>query len=273
MNESSGRDMHCVDGGTAVSFADKNPSEKEPAVNASPVQPMGSFVVGWSKGMSSAGFVKLRRGVTDHLSAMSGTEWKVFCALLLAADHNTGSTSISLTDLGRMVGCARSSIQVAVRSLVDGEYITYKPAKNQWDASVFAIPKYNPCRTGAVPVAVPSAVPEIGATPEQHDSVTCGDAPLKNSISKKQEEVHTERTDLVKVLARFSGWNGDKSADKQEAALHSDFPRLDLLDCAKSWAAWAEDCKKPPTICWSSFRNWCKRDHDKLPPAPKREVW
>jgi hypothetical protein len=87
--------------------------------------------------------------------------------------------------------------------------------------------------------------------------------PLSLSLSlKKGQEIEnvTERSELVKTLARYSGWNADAHAAKQEAAIRSDFPTLDLLSCARSWASWSEDAKTPPTNCWSSFRNWCKRE-------------
>jgi hypothetical protein len=87
--------------------------------------------------------------------------------------------------------------------------------------------------------------------------------PLSLSLSlKKGQEIEnvTERSELVKTLARYSGWNADVHATKQEAALRSDFPSLDILSSARSWAAWAEDAKKPPVNCWSSFRNWAKKD-------------
>jgi len=92
--------------------------------------------------MTSGGFVKVRRGLGEHIKKMAPVEFKVFMALLLAADYKTHSVSLSIDVLSSMVGASYRSVNTAINSLVVEGYITYKPCRNQWGSSEFTISKY-----------------------------------------------------------------------------------------------------------------------------------
>jgi len=91
---------------------------------------------------NSKGFVKLRRGIFDHLQIMSATELKVYIALLVLADYKNGSVNISISDLSESIGVSYKPVQVSVKRLVAMKYINFIPSRNQWQDSNFEICKY-----------------------------------------------------------------------------------------------------------------------------------
>lgn len=95
-----------------------------------------------STDVTNNGFVKVRRGLGEHIKRMAPVEFKVFMALLLAADFKTHSVSLSIDTLSQMVGASYRSVNTAIKSLADERYISYKPCRNQWGASIFTILKY-----------------------------------------------------------------------------------------------------------------------------------
>lgn len=90
------------------------------------------------------------------------------------------------------------------------------------------------------------------------------DSPEQNRVEQSRtkdyaEEGRVHSSPLLDVLQRYRNWNGDTWAEQNEAAFRDDFPTLDLVTVAKDWVVWAQEARRPPVNCWSSFRNWCKR--------------
>lgn len=150
------------------------------------------------------------------------------------------------------------------------DYLEYQPSRDEVEGRRNAVHQQKVDAGKKRASTAARAGGKFSAGQNQHnqrsDQHSTSPVPVPKEI---RAESGTERSELVKTLARYSGWSGDAHAVKQEAALRSDFPTVDLLSSARSWAAWAEDAKKPPINCWSSFRNWVKKDAAR--PADQRD--
>lgn len=167
--------------------------------------------------MTSGGFVKVRRGLGEHIKKMAPVEFKVFMALLLAADYKTHSVSLSIDVLSSMVGASYRSVNTAINSLVVEGYITYKPCRNQWGSSEFTISKYESVASEESAEAEEESVfasatgSEISAEPTSEARASdLRESPLKN--------LKKERT---KTLVEEEEIQADPNAAELATLLHS----------------------------------------------------
>jgi hypothetical protein len=167
--------------------------------------------------MTGGGFVKVRRGLGEHIKKKSPVEFKVFMTLLLAADYKTHSVSLSIDVLSSLVGASYRSVNTAVNNLVGDNYITYKPCRNQWVSSEFTIAKYDSVASEEYAEAEEESVfasepaSEISAEPTSEARASdLRESPLK-SLKK-------ERT---KTLVREGENPTDQNAVELATLLHS----------------------------------------------------
>jgi len=108
------------------------------------------------------GYVKLRRGLLDHIKVMSFSELKVYVGLLLLANFKNGYVNITIGNLCDIIGTDYKNTLNSIHRLEKFGYVKYTPAKNQWKESSFEITKYNAYgkNTEATPQAIPEAIPE-----------------------------------------------------------------------------------------------------------------
>lgn len=145
------------------------------------------------------GYVKLRRGLLDHIKVMSFSELKVYIGLLLLANFKNGYVNITIGNLCDIIGTDYKNTLNSIHRLEKFGYVKYTPAKNQWKESQFEIVKYNACgkNTEAIPQAVPEAVPE--AVPQAKDVTTNNSKdlqPPKNSKEVKRTQKKLKEIDI-----------------------------------------------------------------------------
>ena len=165
---------------------------------------------------NSKGFVKLRRGIFDHLQIMSATELKVYIALLVLADYKNGSVNISISDLSESIGVSYKPVQVSVKRLVAMKYINFIPSRNQWQDSNFEICKYasvelTEAGTEATPIAsveLTEAGTEASTEAQAQDQQKQASKNLKNlkNLKELKDNRLSARENPVAV-DNFSGEN------------------------------------------------------------------
>jgi hypothetical protein len=93
------------------------------------------------------GFVKLRRGLRDHLGSMSGNAVKLFDWLLLAADWkgpSRGWVEASFADVAKELRFSSKTLQRACDELEDEkQFVAIERATNQYGLTRFKILKYD----------------------------------------------------------------------------------------------------------------------------------
>ena len=130
---------------------------------------------------NTKGYVKLRRGLLEHLPIMSNLECKVYISLLLMADFNTGVCTFPIGGLESLCDASAKYIRLALGRLEAMGYIEYAPAVNQWRDNTVKIVKY-----ASVNMTEPTTEP----TTEAQGADQQEEAP-KNY--KKSEELEEER--------------------------------------------------------------------------------
>lgn len=169
--------------------------------------------------MTSGGFVKLRRGIIEHVNRFSGVEFKVFIVLLTLADfRDPHSVSMTLGQLQQIVGASYRSVIRAVNDLTDDGYITYTPATNQWDTSTFSIVKYD------------DACAKMSQA-EEETVFACDTAYAKKSQAMSQAQASDQQKRAPKNLKNLRTKTIVQNAPKQE--------RLDGFD-----EFWEEQTRK-----------------------------
>ena len=89
-------------------------------------------------------WLPLSRGLVKHLKGMSGNSVKVFIYILIRASFRgemKGKTVISFSDLSMDLGIHYMTAYRAVKELVP-KYLTYVPARNRHEITVFTVQKY-----------------------------------------------------------------------------------------------------------------------------------
>jgi hypothetical protein len=94
------------------------------------------------------GFVKLRRGLKEHLhrSRMSSNASTLFVWLLLSARHSgpgRGCVEANYEDVMRNLGWTYSMVRRTLDELAEKGYIVVMPAANQHEVTTIRIPKYD----------------------------------------------------------------------------------------------------------------------------------
>ena len=132
----------------------------------------------------------MRRGLLDHFEIMTSAEVKVYVALLILADFNTGRVKISQQELANIVNMTRENTNRYCKRLKALKYIKIKGAKNQHDLTEITVLKYQvihkaACDTQAQPEAQPEAQPQAQAqNPDQGKQ-----APNKSKEIKRNDDV------------------------------------------------------------------------------------
>jgi hypothetical protein len=101
-----------------------------------------------SRERRNLGFVKLRRGLKEHLhrSRMSSNASTMFVWLLLSARHSgstRGSVEANYDDLMRGLGWSSSMVRRTLEELISKGYISVTPAANQHEITVIKILKFD----------------------------------------------------------------------------------------------------------------------------------
>ena len=223
------------------------------------------------------GFVQLRRGILEHLHAMTGNELKVYIALLCLADHRTGKVCIGLSDLCEIVELPKSSVSAALRSLAGPhnskgtKYITYTPASNQFGLTSVLVLKHqkNPCSDGLLFGSLDGTC----TSPVQHTpSDLRKQAP--NNQKKVEEKTYTSATskepkgfdEFWEAYPKKAGKGAARTAFAK-AAMKIDLPSLLLhVERYKTFRAVREGYVCNPAT-WLNQERWGDEDA----PDPKRE--
>ena len=153
--------------------------------------------------MATKGYVKLRRGLLEHMNIMNSSELKVYITLLLLANFKNGSVNITLANLADSCGLSYKIINLSVKRLVAMKYINYKPAVNQNRDSKFKILKY-----ACVNTTEPTTEPTTEARPVD----------LPKEAPKKLEELkEVKRSKDLKTEPRFACPLPNKQFEKDHA--------------------------------------------------------
>jgi hypothetical protein len=103
----------------------------------------------------TAGFVKLRRGLLDHMPALSDAQSKLFMFALMRAKNSgkgKGSFSGTYREIAAQIGWSKSKLERVVSSLAG--YIAVSKAANQYENTTFTVLNFEE-----------SAVPPVGQQP------------------------------------------------------------------------------------------------------------
>jgi hypothetical protein len=140
------------------------------------------------------GYVKLRRGLLEHIKVMSFSELKVYIGLLLLANFKNGYVNITISNLCDTIGTDYKNTLNSIHRLEKFGYVKYTPAKNQWKESSFEITKYNAYgnNTEAIPQAIPEAIPQ--AIPQANDTNSNNTNELQ--LLKKSKEVKRSQKNI-----------------------------------------------------------------------------
>lgn len=155
------------------------------------------------------GFVKLRRGLAEHLhrSRMSPNAVVVFLRLLIAASFvrgRSGCVSANIDDLMGWLGLSRATVCRAKDELIKKGYLEFVPAPNQHGVGLFKIPKYEEFSDSAhhdSELSAHSAQLSAHYDFELSDELSSGSGPMnqKNlSAPKNVEEVKKGKTTASK---------------------------------------------------------------------------
>jgi hypothetical protein len=93
---------------------------------------------------SSESYQPVSRGFRKHLAALNGNAVKLYVELLLAADFaglHKGKVAATFVELSTRLKMHRVTVFKAAKKLRP-QYITWEPAENQFDTTIFTIQKY-----------------------------------------------------------------------------------------------------------------------------------
>jgi hypothetical protein len=100
--------------------------------------------------MSDNGFVKLRRGLDEHLARMSDGAVKLYIRLLFLADWRKGKTQglaqVVFSEIAAEFGWSPRTVKYITAELKEGGYIAVERRGNQHRPSIIRIEKYDGAR-------------------------------------------------------------------------------------------------------------------------------
>lgn len=173
---------------------------------------------GESQGKRNLGFVKLRRGLKEHLhrSRMSSNASTLFVWLLLSAYHSglkRGCVEANYEDLMRGLGWSYSMVRRTLDELIAKNYIGVMPAANQHEITVIKILKFeidegdSAVSTGehsndsAVSIGVLSAV-STGEHSSEQSTPSNPQSQRDLQASKNAVEVKKEKNERLDAVRR-----------------------------------------------------------------------
>ncbi|HEY3374620.1 MAG TPA: hypothetical protein VGK02_06120 [Candidatus Aquicultor sp.] len=156
-------------------------------------------------------YVKLRRGIREHLKIMSATELKVYIDLLTGADFKTGEVRTTIAAICQTCDLSNKVVNSALLRLAAMKYITYKPAKNQWHDSHIKIIKYAPVNNTAPTTEAPTAPSTVVSS--EPGTEAQGPKQGKQTAKKSEEDKRNHKnTKEIHITANhlFEHWNSLK---------------------------------------------------------------
>lgn len=168
------------------------------------------------------GYIKLRRGILEHLREhrLTVPEYVVYTVLLMLADYSTGIWEGSARFLAREIGAPERWCQRALLGLRSKGYVSCTPTKRPYQITVV---KYHPYATPETQACdTRDAYNANHATPETHKA---------DRIYLKKEK-NKERSKEVKILR-----NGGAMSAPGFGAFWEVYPkRVGKLPAQKAWA-------------------------------------
>jgi hypothetical protein len=132
------------------------------------------------------GFVKLRRGILDHVpDRMTADECLCYMLIILLADHRSGAWRGCSKAMARKTGWCVRQCQLVMKSLRDKGYITGKPTTGRGQYLIRVV-KYFQKANGDSP-SMPKGAPGFALSPQKAN----GDSPYQEVL---QEELHKKNT-------------------------------------------------------------------------------
>ena len=196
------------------------------------------------------GYVPLRRGLLKHLAIMSGSELKVYNALLILGDFRTGRVNISLSDLADKIGLSYKIVQVAAKRLKAMRYIGITPAKNQWNDTKFVVLKWKMVKALSTE-PTPEPMPEAGTEPMPEAQAQY----QRKQAPKKSEEV-------LRSKDKYITSQDKKLATRLFTEIQKNYPNAKQ----PNYDTWAYDINKLHRIDKRSYEDieaaikWCQHD-------------
>lgn len=170
----------------------------------------------------SAGFVKLRRGILEHLpDRMTFEEYGIYSLIILNADHRTGFWRGCALALSKQVGKSERWCQRVLASLRRKGYITGEPSKGRGQY-MLSVEKY----FEKASVVTPSGTEGV-----------CGDTfrPKKASVVTPYQEVKTYKKKREEVNPRKNGATSRSVRDEeQRRRIEAKQKRLEQEDQVRS---------------------------------------
>jgi hypothetical protein len=197
------------------------------------------------------GFVRVRRGLRDHLSTMTGLELKCYLWFHFEADfagNAKGCVRFFVTEMAEDLESSRANVSLAVKRLCKMQYLVdYKPASNSYAPAFVRINKYEKSQVSGS-AGIPNTTSEDttndtrGTTRDDTGSppATSAKAPPKNvkNVKKKDmgysaefEEFWTEYPRRAEKRGAYAKWC---------ARLADGFTPADLTKAAKKYASLCE---------------------------------
>lgn len=196
--------------------------------------------------MAHAGYVKLRRGILDHLGTLTGSETKLYIALLCLATPATGRITATAFVLADIVALSQQTVSLDLKRLAALNYIGYKPARNQHAPADISIKKWAQCAstesiaaTRRQPVGNPLATRRqpVGSAEAQASDQQEGASDSQKAREEEQLENKThvapESADLSKLLSVLI-LKSDEQAKTNPEAWAPDIDKLHRID-GREW--------------------------------------
>jgi len=152
-------------------------------------------------------YVKLRRGIRDHLKIMTSSELKVYIDLLTSADFKTGEVQTNVSTICATCDLSSKIVNSALNRLAAMKYITYRPAKNQWQDAKIKILKYSPVELKNASVKSSEPTTEAGTEPTT-------EAGTKAQIQKQGKQAPKKSKEYI------------RSQKNKDYILYGDFVKL-----------------------------------------------
>ena len=130
-----------------------------------------------SRAKRNPGFVKLRRGLQEHLhrSRMSSNAATLFVWLLLSAYHSgrkRGCVETNIEDLMLALGWTRSMVKRSLAELDLNDYISFRGAANQYELGTIKILKFDlEVDDSARLTSEPSSEPSNSPNPQKQEGL------------------------------------------------------------------------------------------------------
>jgi hypothetical protein len=153
----------------------------------------------WSSEKRNLGWVKIRRGLRDHLhrSRMSSNASTLFVWLLLSAYHSgpkRGCLETNIDDLMRGLGWSRSMVKRTIEELVRKDYILFSGAANQHGLGTITIFKFDvESRDSARSTTEPSTDHNISARLSAQSTCEPSSELSNPSISQNEHGLQTPK--------------------------------------------------------------------------------